>query len=87
MYDYLRRIKGGETLPTHLIDDGCYGTVTLILLGLFYEVASKDNFQRTLLTNYHTERINLAEDLAPSLPHIKDIELDWWRELETCSFV
>ena len=71
--------KGGHTPPTHLIDDGCYGTVTLILFlaGLFYEVTSKDNYQRTLLTTYQAERINLAEDLAPSLSHIKDIELDW----------
>ena len=71
-------LKGGHTPPTHLIDDGCYGTVTLILFlaGLFYEVTSKDNYQRTLLTNYQAERINLAEDLAPSLSHIKDIELD-----------
>ena len=70
--------QGGHTPPTHLIDDGCYGTVTLILFlaGLFYEVTSKDNYQRTLLTNYQAERINLAEDLAPSLSHIKDIELD-----------
>ena len=72
------KFKGGHTPPTHLIDDGCYGTVTLILFlaGLFYEVTSKDNYQRTLLTNYQAERINLAEDLAPSLSHIKDIELD-----------
>ena len=71
-------LKGGHTPPTHLIADGCYGTVTLILFlaGLFYEVTSKDNYQRTLLTNYQAERINLAEDLAPSLSHIKDIELD-----------
>ena len=27
--------------------------------------------QWTLLTNYHAERINMAEDLAPSLSHIK----------------
>ena len=60
--------KGGHTPPTHLIDDGCYGTV---------EVVSKDNYQKTVLTNYQAERINLAEDLAPSLSHIKDIELDW----------
>ena len=35
-------------------------------------VGSKDNYRRTLLTNYHTERINVAEYLA--LSHIKDIE-------------
>ena len=71
-------LKGGETPPTHLIDDGCYGTVTLTLFleGLYYEVVSKDNYRRTLLTNYHAERINLAGDLAPSLSHIQDIELD-----------
>ena len=40
-------------------------------------VASKDNYRRTLLTNYHAERINVAEDLALSLSLIKDFELDW----------
>ena len=67
-------IEGGETPPTHLIDDGCCGTVTLIifLAGHFYEVASKNNYQWTLLTNYHMDRINLA----PTLSHIKDIKLD-----------
>ena len=39
----------------------------------FHMVASKDNYKGTLLTNYHAERINLAEDLAPTLSHIKDI--------------
>ena len=36
-------------------------------------VASNDNNWRTLLTNYHTERTNVFEDLAPSLSHIKDM--------------
>ena len=40
-------------------------------------MASNDNKRRTLLTNYHAERINMAEDQAPSLSHIKDIKLDW----------
>ena len=38
-------------------------------------VASNDNY-RTLLTNYHAKRINVAEDQAPSLSHIKDFELN-----------
>ena len=60
--------------PLHLIDDGCYGRVTLILFlaGLFYVVVSKED----LLTNYHAERKNKSEDQAPSLSHIKDIKLD-----------
>ena len=39
-------------------------------------VASKDKYWRTFLANYHAERRNVAEDQAPSLSHIKDIELD-----------
>ena len=41
----------------------------LYFAGLFYVVAPKDNYRGTLLTNYHAERINVAEDLPPSLSH------------------
>ena len=34
-------------------------------------VASKENYRRTLLTNYHVERLNMAEYLAPSLSQQK----------------
>ena len=44
-------------------------------------VASNDNYRRTLLTNYHAERRNVAEDLTPSLSHIKESNWasDSWR--------
>ena len=47
-------------------------------------VASKDNCKRTLLTNYHAEIIDLAEDLAPSLSNIKDGPVTGAGELFFC---